>query len=127
MMLGQMADMAWNIKCREEDMDHRGKEISWRAEEVWWRAVDDRRRAVDEKAKQLEQISSLSALIAGFALVAMVEISFPDSLSGVLLVSFGSTTAAVVSTCYAGEEPPAAIASTCAVAFSLRHRSASCW
>lgn len=45
--------------------------------QVWWRGVNDRKREVEEKAKQLEQVASLSALIAGFALVAMVEVNIP--------------------------------------------------
>ena len=43
--------------------------------QVWWRGVNDRKREVEEKAKQLEQVASLSALIAGFALVSLVEIN----------------------------------------------------
>lgn len=46
--------------------------------QVWWRGVNDRKREVEEKAKQLEQVASLSALIAGFALVAMVEVNIPS-------------------------------------------------
>lgn len=56
--------------------------------QVWWRGVNDRKREVEEKAKQLEQVASLSALIAGFALVAMVEVSIPGivrSTIGVLV------------------------------------------
>lgn len=30
----KMADMAWNIKCREEDMEFRRTEIQWHLEEV---------------------------------------------------------------------------------------------
>lgn len=30
----QMADMAWNIKCREEDMEFRRRELQWRKEEA---------------------------------------------------------------------------------------------
>lgn len=41
--------------------------------------MNDRKREVEEKAKQLEQVASLSALIAGFALVAMVEINIPST------------------------------------------------
>ncbi|CBJ27923.1 conserved unknown protein [Ectocarpus siliculosus] len=81
----QMADMAWNIKCREEDMEFRRRELQWRQEEVWWRGVNDRKREVEEKAKQLEQVASLSALIAGFALVAMVEV-------GLMLLAMLSST-----------------------------------
>ncbi|CAM9726514.1 unnamed protein product [Ectocarpus sp. 8 AP-2014] len=91
-----MADMAWNIKCREEDMEFRRRELQWRQEEVWWRGVNDRKREVEEKAKQLEQVASLSALIAGFALVAMVEVNIPSDVNAVLLIFFGSTAASVV-------------------------------
>lgn len=42
--------------------------------------MEDRKREVEEKAKQLEQVASLSALIGGFALVAMVEVSIPSTL-----------------------------------------------
>lgn len=47
--------------------------------QVWWRGVNDRKREVEEKAKQLEQVASLSALIGGFALVAMVEVTIPGA------------------------------------------------
>lgn len=30
----KMADMAWDIKCREEDMEFRRTEIQWHLEEV---------------------------------------------------------------------------------------------
>ena len=48
--------------------------------QVWWRGVNDRKREVEEKAKQLEQVASLSALIAGFALVSLVEINIQGAL-----------------------------------------------
>lgn len=48
---------------------------------MWWRGVNDRKREVEEKAKQLEQVASLSALIAGFALVAMVEVNIPGKVA----------------------------------------------
>mmetsp|Transcript_77855 Transcript_77855/g.223553 ORF Transcript_77855/g.223553 Transcript_77855/m.223553 type:complete len:80 (+) Transcript_77855:225-464(+) len=65
------------------------------------RSIDDARRSVDEKyelqcacvasphpsrnttpgrAQQLKAISHLSALIAGFAMIVMVEIQLPDNL-----------------------------------------------
>ncbi|CAM9958009.1 unnamed protein product [Chrysoparadoxa australica] len=53
-----MADMAWNVKCREEDMLFRQAEIARRDDELMWREIDDARRAVDKKAKQLEQVNS---------------------------------------------------------------------
>lgn len=53
-------------------------------------------RSVDEKAQQLKAISHLSALIAGFAMVVIVEIQIDDDLNPVLLCIFGFTTATVV-------------------------------
>lgn len=32
--LRQMADMAWSIKCREEDMKFRRRELQWHMEEA---------------------------------------------------------------------------------------------
>lgn len=57
-----VADTAWEINCREED-------LKYRAVENERREVDDARRAVNEKAEQLKAISGLSALVAGFAMV----------------------------------------------------------
>ena len=60
------------------------------------RAIDDCRRAIDEKASQLKAISHLSALIAGFAMVVIVEVQIDPGLNTVLLCIFGFTTAVVV-------------------------------
>ena len=61
----EVADMAWEVKCREEDMKQRAYENERRK-------MQDVRRAVDEKGQQLKAVSNLSALIAGFAMVVMV-------------------------------------------------------
>jgi len=87
----EVADMAWEVKCREEDMAQRALENERRA-------IDDARRAVDEKAQQLKGISHLSALVAGFAMVVLVEIQINPNISPVLLAIFGCTTALVVGT-----------------------------
>ena len=84
-----MADMAWEVKCREEDMKQRALENERRA-------IDDSRRSVDEKAQQLKAVSHQSALIAGFSMIVLVEIEIPADLHPVLLVTFGMTTASVV-------------------------------
>mmetsp|Transcript_25599 Transcript_25599/g.76864 ORF Transcript_25599/g.76864 Transcript_25599/m.76864 type:complete len:94 (+) Transcript_25599:164-445(+) len=63
------------------------------------RCVDDARRNVDEKAEQLKAVSHLSALIAGFAMVVMVEIQLPDKINFGLLIVYGTTSASVVSGC----------------------------
>ena len=93
-MLGagmEVADMAWEVKCREEDMAQRALENERRA-------IDDARRAVDEKAQQLKGISHLSALVAGFAMVVLVEIQIDPRISPYLLAIFGLTTSLVVGT-----------------------------
>lgn len=63
-----VADMAWEVRCREEDMRQRALDNRRRL-------IDDARRAVDEKAAQLKAVSSLSALIAGFGMVVLVEMA----------------------------------------------------
>ena len=84
-----MADIAWEMKCREED-------LAYRAIENERRQVDNARRAVNEKAEQLKAISGLSALIAGFSIVVQTNIPIPNSLNAILLCLMGATTAAVV-------------------------------
>ena len=85
----EVADMAWEVKCREEDMKQRSLENERRA-------IDDARRFVDEKSQQLKAISHLSALIAGFAMITLVEIQIDDDLNEWLLIVFGTTTSVVV-------------------------------
>ena len=48
------------------------------------------------RAQQLKAISHLSALIAGFAMIVMVEIQLPDNLHVLTLMLFGTTSALVV-------------------------------
>ena len=45
----EMADMAWEVKCREEDMKQRTLENTRHA-------IDDARRAVDEKASDRDKL-----------------------------------------------------------------------
>jgi len=84
-----MADVSWEIKCREEDLAQRRLENERRA-------IDDARRLVDEKASQLRAISDHSALLAGFAMVVMVEVSIPEDIPFYLLLSFAISSSLVV-------------------------------
>mmetsp|Transcript_8245 Transcript_8245/g.17581 ORF Transcript_8245/g.17581 Transcript_8245/m.17581 type:complete len:261 (-) Transcript_8245:141-923(-) len=85
----EMADMAWEVKCREEDMKQRALENERHA-------IDDARRSVDEKAQQLQVLANQSALIAGFSMVVLVESSIPEDIDGVILTLFGGFTACVI-------------------------------
>lgn len=85
-----MTDIAWEVKCREEDMKQRALENERRA-------IDDARRAVDEKAQQLKSLANQSALIAGFCMVSITELQIPGGVHAALLICFGCTTALVVS------------------------------
>jgi len=84
-----MADMAWEVKCREEDMKQRALENERHA-------IDDARRAVDEKAQQLKVLANQSALVAGFSMVVLVESNIPPDINGALLTLFGGVTACVI-------------------------------
>ena len=84
-----MADISWQIKCREEDLEQRKLDNERRA-------IDDARRSVDEKAEQLKALGSQSALIAGFSFVGIVEASIPASLPSVILVFYGATASITV-------------------------------
>ena len=96
---------------RDDDLRHRAQEIQWHNDDLRrqheWRSADierekrlrkleNERRITDARADQLSVISNLSALLAGFAVVAMVEINLPDSLNEILLVFFGCCSALVV-------------------------------
>ena len=77
------------MKCREEELRHRDK-VNAR------RLIDDVRRRVDEKTAQLQAISQLSALIAGFSMMVLVEATVPEGVNVILLTAYGATTALVV-------------------------------
>lgn len=85
----EMADMAWEVKCREEDMKQRALENERHA-------IDDARRSVDEKAEQLKVLANQSALFAGFSMVVLVESNVSGDINGILLTFFGGVTACVI-------------------------------
>ena len=88
-----------NRKWRKEDIEQRVLE---NARWIWLRYAEKNRRDVEEKSEQLKSISNLSALIAGFAVVAFVELQFhdpetkPTHVGEVLIVAYAATTATVV-------------------------------
>jgi len=88
-----------NRKWRAEDVEQRVLE---NARWIWLRYAEKNRRDVEEKSEQLKSISNLSALIAGFAVVAFVELQFhdpetePTHVSEILIVAYAVTTATVV-------------------------------
>ena len=88
-----------NRKWRVEDVEQRVLE---NARWIWLRYAEKNRRDVEEKSEQLKSISNLSALIAGFAVVAFVELQFhdpetkPAHVGEVLIVAYAATTATVV-------------------------------
>lgn len=115
-------DRSWrreDIKWREEEREWRHLEADWRDENrrwrvqdieqrtlengrwVWLRFVEKNRRDVEEKAEQLKAVSNLAALIAGFAVVAFVELQFHElsdapSQSESLIALYGVSTALTV-------------------------------
>lgn len=79
---------------RGQDMEQR---VLDNARLMWDRSVEKNRRAVEERAEQLKEVSNISALIAGFALIAFLEFSFEvDKIPSILVYGFGLTTALTV-------------------------------
>lgn len=67
------------------------------ARQLWSRFVEKNRRDVEEKSEQLKTLSNLSALLAGFAVVSLVEMQFEEKEEMAWLVAcFGATTALTV-------------------------------
>ena len=74
------------------------EEVNFREKELFRQQIEDARRTVLEQAEQLKAISSLSALIAGFALIVQTNVSLDDTtIHPFLLYALALTTAIVVS------------------------------
>ncbi|WIA19221.1 hypothetical protein OEZ85_003861 [Tetradesmus obliquus] len=80
---------------RQEDIEQRHLE---NARALWARVVEKNRRDVEEKSEQLKAISTLAALISGFALSAFLQFDFGNYVdtSGAVLPLFGVTMALTV-------------------------------
>lgn len=66
---------------------------------LWARVVEKNRRDVEEKSEQLKAISTLAALISGFALTAFLQFDFKEfsDTTGAVYPLFGVTMALTVS------------------------------
>ena len=84
------ADTSRALEWRQQDMEQRARDNAHRRLQVLWRSVD-------LKVQQLKAISNLSALIAGFSMVVLVEAQIPAQTPEVLVGAFGIVTAVVVS------------------------------
>lgn len=85
-------------KWRRQDVEQRVLE---NARWVWNRYAEKNRRDVEEKGEQLRTTSNLSALISGFAVVALVELQFSDPTvkafqSEALIAAYAGATAVTV-------------------------------
>eukprot|EP00878_Enallax_costatus_P046048 GHUV01055635.1.p1 GENE.GHUV01055635.1~~GHUV01055635.1.p1 ORF type:complete len:269 (+),score=46.00 GHUV01055635.1:735-1541(+) len=80
---------------RQEDIQQRNLD---NARVLWARYVEKNRRDVEEKSEQLKAISTLAALISGFALTAFLQFDFGEfhDTSGVVYPLFGVTMALTV-------------------------------
>jgi len=82
-----------------KDEKRRKEEIKQRHYENEYRQIEDCRRLIDVKSEQLKTVSNLSALIAGFSMMILVESNLPDDFStlptGVLPIFGGISTLVV--------------------------------
>jgi calcium release-activated calcium channel protein 1 len=68
----------------------------WREEDNERRLIDNTRRLVDEKTRQLSAVSQLSALVAGFSMVVLVELNYSPDCPTLLLAFYGLFASATV-------------------------------
>ena len=74
---------AWH----ELSLQHRKEDMYFRHQEIEQRNLINRRREIDEKIEQLKNIANISALIAGFSMILLVEMQFDESKSPEWLLS----------------------------------------
>lgn len=118
--LAGLADRAW----RASDLKWRVEERAWRTEErafreeqrrwhrtevtqrgldnaryTWERHVEKNRRDVEERTEQLKVVSQVSALLAGFAVIALAEFEIEEEVRDreFLIAIFGISTGVIVS------------------------------
>lgn len=111
-------DRGWrrdDLEWREQEkrhilLDHkfRSDSYAWRYSDVeqrhlenarylWLRFAEKNRREIEEKSEQLRSVANLAALIAGFAVVSLVELDVDENLRSEALVAiYGSVTSVTV-------------------------------
>lgn len=103
--LWRQADLCW----RDRELKFMDQQSRWRREDIeqrhldnarvlWGRILERNRRDVEEKSEQLKAISTLAALISGFALTAFLQFDFGpfQDRTGVALPLFGISMALTV-------------------------------
>ena len=85
-----------DVEWRGEQRRRMALEQDWRDMDMHQRWLDNLRREVDEKVQQLATLSNLSALLAGFAIVALVELSIPEETAVGVVIALACCTAIVV-------------------------------
>ncbi|KAG9412835.1 hypothetical protein AC1031_015731 [Aphanomyces cochlioides] len=101
-------DQSNSSTWRREDVEHRNQEIQWRTDDLKreqeWREQDIRRikiqaklenerRQADTRSEQLSAVSSLGALLGGFALISIINVSLPTNINLDLLWVYGVVSA----------------------------------
>ncbi|CAK4077050.1 unnamed protein product [Aphanomyces euteiches] len=101
-------DQSNSSTWRREDVEHRNQEIQWRTDDLKreqeWREQDVRRikiqaklenerRQADTRSEQLSAVSSLGALLGGFALVSIINVNLPTNINLDLLWVYGVVSA----------------------------------
>lgn len=69
-------ELIMHTSVARRHLEERKQDLSFRRIERMWRRIDDMRRLMDKRASALQAIASVSALIAGFEMVVLVETSF---------------------------------------------------
>lgn len=91
-----LVQVGQNLYQHEVEKQRWQAEMVHRSREARWRRLDELRRSVDERVEQLKALSEISALIAGFAMVTMVEVTIPQDLSTGILISTGVVASGVI-------------------------------
>lgn len=82
-----------NVLSAIHQLTETQKTNHWRDEDNERRLIDNTRRLVDEKREQLSAVSHLSALVAGFSMVVLVELVIPEKTNVSVQIMYAVFTA----------------------------------